>query len=176
MSKFSSKTLTYTALLSAILCIVSPLTIPIGAVPISFTTLIIFITASIVDYKISTLATIVYILIGVVGLPVFSNFQGGISVLFNGTGGFILGYTLCAFLTSFLVCKFKGLKIVYVLAMLISTLILYIIGTAWFMIITKTNFISAITICVLPFILFDVVKIIIATLLFTPLRKSFLNK
>lgn len=175
MSKFSSKTLTYTALLSAILCIVSPLTIPIGAVPISFTTLIIFITASIVDYKISTLATIVYILIGVVGLPVFSNFQGGISVLFNGTGGFILGYTLCAFITSFLVKKSKGRKSVYLLAMIISTLILYIIGTAWFVIITKVDIKSAIIVCVLPFILFDAIKIIIATLIFVPLRKSFVK-
>lgn len=175
MRKSSSKFITYTALLSAILCVVSPLTIPIGAVPISFTTLAIFITASIVDYKISTLATLIYIFIGIIGLPVFSNFQGGVSVLFNGTGGFILGYTLCAFITSFMVKKSNGRKSVFVLAMVLSTLILYIIGTAWFIVIAKVDFISAIIVCVLPFILFDAIKIIVATLIFSPLRKSFVK-
>ncbi len=175
MKNSTSKKITFISLLSAILCVISPLSIPIGSIPISFTTLIIFLISAIVNYKIATLSTIIYILIGLVGLPVFANFQGGVSVIFGGSGGFILGYILCAFITSFTVDKFKGSRLAYVLAMLTSTLILYIIGTAWFMVITKTNIVSALLICVLPFILFDILKIIIATILYNPLKKALFN-
>ena len=77
---------------SAILCILGPLSLPIGPVPISLTNLVIYFSLYLLGAKQGTLSYLIYVLLGLVGLPVFSGFSGGPGKLLGPTGGYIIGF------------------------------------------------------------------------------------
>ena len=160
-----------TGLLAAILCLISPFSIPVGAVPLSLATLAIFVIACIVDTKHSVTAVAIYILLGMAGLPVFSAFRGGLHVIAGVTGGYVIGYIPCALVISLLTKKFSGRKFIYPLSMSLGTITCYLTGTLWYAVQTETSFTAALTVCVLPFIIGDVIKIIAASALVTTLKK-----
>ena len=81
-----------TALMTAVTCILAPLSIPIGPVPISLTNFAIYLSLYLLDWKKGTVSYILYLLLGLVGLPVFSGFTGGIGKLAGPTGGYIIGF------------------------------------------------------------------------------------
>lgn len=81
-----------TALMTAVTCILAPLSVPIGPVPISFTNLAIYLSLYLLDWKRGTLSYFLYLLIGFAGLPVFSGFTGGVAKLAGPTGGYIVGF------------------------------------------------------------------------------------
>ena len=81
-----------TALMTAVTCILAPLSIPIGPVPISLTNFAIYLSLYLLDWKKGTISYILYLLLGLVGLPVFSGFTGGIGKLAGPTGGYIIGF------------------------------------------------------------------------------------
>lgn len=151
--------LTFCALLCAFICVLSPFSFPMGAIPVSLATFAIYITASITDIKKSLPALLGYILLGAFGLPVFSGFAGGFQQLAGVTGGYIIGYIPCLIIISFLTKKFESKKIVYPLSMVFGTLICYIFGTAWYVIQTGCTLSSAILLCIVPFIAGDIIKI-----------------
>ncbi len=165
------KRLTATGIFAAILCIFSPFSFPMGAIPVSFATLAVYLISSLSDYKLSVSSVLVYILLGVAGLPVFSGFTGGFQQLAGLTGGFIIGYLPCAFIISFLTNKFKSKKIIFPLSMIAGTVACYLIGTAWYGFHSKTDFISSLAVCILPFLLSDTIKIAIASIAGFTLRK-----
>ena len=84
--------LTLTALAAAILCVVSPFTLSIGPIPLSLCTLFLYLIPYLVGWKRATVATLVYILLGTAGVPVFSNFGAGLAKVAGPTGGYIVGY------------------------------------------------------------------------------------
>ena len=88
-NKHSVKDITFIGLMAALICIAGPISInlPFSPVPISLTNLAIYFAAIILGFKKGTISCIVYILIGIVGLPVFSNFSGGFSKIAGPTGG-----------------------------------------------------------------------------------------
>ena len=149
-----------TALYSAILCVLSPWVIPIGAVPITFASLAVYLISGIADVKTAVISAAIYVLLGTLGLPVFSGFAGGAQVLVGTTGGFIAGYIVSALVISILKEKLNLFS-----TFCIGTLPIYALGTAWFAIITKTDFLSAVVVCCLPFIITDAVKIVLACIL-----------
>ena len=110
------------------------------------------------------LSTIIYIFIGIIGLPVFSSYTGGLGVVLSITGGYILGYIPCVFIISLLTSINKENVILYPLSMMIGTIICYSIGSLWFMVQTKNTLVETLLITVVPFILFDIIKIILATI------------
>ena len=81
-SKIYSMTLI--AVFAALICIVSPFSIPIGLVPISLSSVVILLSTYIIGYKRSVLSCLIYILLGLVGLPVFASFTSGIGVIPSG--------------------------------------------------------------------------------------------
>ncbi len=97
--------MTQTALAAALICILSPFTImlPISPVPISLTIFAIYIAVYAVGMKWGLAATALYILIGLVGLPVFSGFSGGAGKLLGPTGGYIIGYLFVALISGFFI-------------------------------------------------------------------------
>ena len=101
------KTMVICAIFAAILCVFSVLTIPIGPVPISMGILGVMLTAIILGPKKGTIAVIVYILLGAVGLPIFSGFKGGFQVLLGPTGGYIWSYIIVALFIGFLTINKK---------------------------------------------------------------------
>lgn len=161
------------ALMTALICIFGPLSIPIGAVPISLTNLVIYVAIWILGMKGATISTVLYIIIGLVGLPVFSNGGAGIGKIAGPTGGYILGFILLALIAGLavdLVCaKFKVNSILQiilvVIAMIIGTIALYALGSIWFMKQLDCSLKYTLTVCVYPFIGLDLLKIALATVL-----------
>ena len=173
--KNNVQNLTLTALMAAILCVMGPIVIPIGMVPMSFANMAIYLAVILLDKKKAIISVAIYLLIGLVGLPVFAGFSAGAGKLFGPTGGYLIGYLVLSFLAgSFLEnVKYQGkMKIWYqVLALSIGTLGLYCVGTIWLMYQSKLNLITALSMGVFPFIVFDIVKIVFAVSLGNSIKK-----
>ena len=149
-------------LFAAILCVLAIITIPIGQIPITLALLGVFLTAAILPPVSATVSTLVYILIGLVGVPVFSSFGAGVGVLLGATGGYLMAYPLMALAVSGLIKLFKGRWYGYWLGIVIALLLCYGLGTLWFTKVTGTGFMAALAICVFPFIPFDLAKAVAA--------------
>ncbi len=147
------------ALSAALICVCSWIQVP-SAVPFTLQAFAVFLSASILGMKKGTLAVGMYILLGAVGLPVFSGFQGGVGALFGATGGFIWGFLLSALVIGFSAEHFgRGFAATFT-SSLAALLICYLTGTLWYMHIYGAGLKTAIAVCILPFILPDIIKII----------------
>ncbi len=144
------------------LCVIAPFSVPLGAVPVSLATFVIYMASAVLGAKRALAAVSLYIALGAAGLPVFSGFEGGASKLCGVTGGFLLGYIILAAVAGFIIEKFSG-KAKYPLAFALGTAFCYALGTAWFMFLTKLSLNAALGVCVLPFLLGDVLKIAAAS-------------
>ena len=169
-----AKDMTLTAVTAALICIAGPLTIAAGPVPLSLATFAVYLAGAVTGKKQGTIATGLYLLIGIIGIPVFSGFSGGFQKLAGVTGGYLIGYLPCAFLTGLGAerAEKEGRKWILPAMMVLGTAILYAIGTAWFMIRLDQEFGYALTVCVLPFLPGDAAKIAVVTLLAEPVRKA----
>jgi biotin transport system substrate-specific component len=167
------KKITFTALMTAVMCILSPLSIPIGPVPITLSVACVFLCVYALGAKLGSLACGIYILLGLVGLPVFSGFAGGPAKLFGPTGGYIVGYIFMALLSGWFIDRFPMKKFyIQVVGMLLGLVVLYAFGTAWFVFQMKVTFAEALSMCVIPFIAFDMIKIGLALVLGNTVRKA----
>ena len=165
-----TRMITYTALLAALLCVLSPWAIPVGPVPISLGLLAVYIVSSLINFKYGAVAVTVFVLLGAFGVPVFTGFTGGFAKVAGPTGGYILGYLPCSLIIGLFVDRFEKRLWVYPLAMLAGTAVLYSFGTVWFVISTGATLKTALTVCVIPFLLGDAIKIVAATALCYKLR------
>ncbi len=165
------KNTAFIALLSAFLCLLAPLSVPAGAIPVSLASFAIFVISSCAKTKQSVIAVAVYILLGAFGLPVFSAFTGGFHRIAGITGGFIIGYIPCALLTGLLVNKYENRKLIYPLSMALGALLCYFTGTLWYILQTKSSLVAALLACVVPFLIGDIIKIAVASIISIPLRK-----
>ena len=166
---FTVKELTFTAMFAALLAVCSWIAIPL-TVPITLQTFAVFAAIALLGTKCSFTAISVWILLGAVGVPVFANFKHGIAVLQGPTGGYILGFLLCPLVVGLirkLSGKFSDHIAVKAAAMLAALIVCYAFGTAWFIVVYTENIsvIAALELCVIPFVLFDVIKIALALLL-----------
>ncbi len=151
------------SLCAALMCICSWIQLP-SAVPFTLQTFAVFFIAMTLSTKNALAATAVYIFLGIVGLPVFSGFQGGVGALIGATGGFVLGFIPSVIVVSLLSNKFTKGFLSSVVCCLPGLIICYVSGLLWYMFVYGDgNFKSAFLICVLPFIIPDVLKIILAT-------------
>lgn len=169
------KSICLVGVFTALMCVLSPLSIPLDPVSITLATLVIYIIGATFDYKIAVLPVVLYLLLGMAGLPVFSKFQGGIQVLFGPTGGYLFGYIPCVFIISLLISKFPNKKWLYPIAMIIGTIVLYAFGTLWFVLYLKYDIYKALLVCVVPFLPGDTFKIAVACLIgirLSPLAKN----
>ncbi len=159
----TTRQLTLTAMLTALLCILGPLTLPLGPVPLSLTTAALMLMALMLGPGCAALCCGLYLLMGLVGLPVFSGFTGGIGAFAGPTGGFLLGYLL---LTAWcgLLCARTDRPGMHALVFSAGTALLYLSGTAWYAWQSGTPLSDALAVCVLPFLPGDAVKIIAVTI------------
>ena len=170
MSKSKAYPIVLVGVFVAIISICAWISVPMVPIPITLQILGVFITASILGAKLGTVSIIIYILLGAVGLPVFSNFTGGFGILLSPTGGFIIGFIFTA-LTVGIITSFKNSILTNTLAMLLGLLLCYTFGTVWYCIYANVDFITAVLICVVPFLIGDAVKIATASILVTKLKK-----
>ncbi len=110
--KLTTYQMAVTALMAAALCVLGPLSVPIGAIPISLSNFVICLTVWLLGPKFGTLSVAVYLLIGLVGVPVFSGYGAGIAKLAGPTGGYLVGYLLLAFIGGLFIEKSKGQPVI----------------------------------------------------------------
>ena len=154
----STKVLTLTAMLTALLCICGPLTLPLVPVPLSLTTAVLMLTALLLGPGRAALCCGVYLLIGLIGLPVFSGFTGGMGAFAGPTGGFLLGYLPLTAVCG-AACVRTQKRLLQGLALVGGVLLLYAIGAAWYVWQTGAVLSAAMAVCVLPFLPGDAAKI-----------------
>lgn len=168
-------------LFAALTAVCSYISIPLGftPVPVNLATLAVFLAGGLLGKKYGSLALAVYALLGAVGIPVFSGFRGGLSVLAGPTGGYIIGYIAAAFLTGLVIDRLlQGQKqpsrirelLVCIIAMIVGLAACYFLGTLWFIISTHTGVWAALVSCVFPFLPGDALKIAAGSILVSRLR------
>ena len=165
----NSKTvfITQTALFTALIVVCSWISIP-ATVSFTLQTFAVCFVSAIGGFKSGTLSVLTYILLGIVGVPVFSNFKGGVSAIAGPTGGYIVGFIFTAVIVGLVADKFGRKFWVSVLSMVLGVVVCYIFGTAWFYILTNNINQQAMSIgavlgvCVVPFLPFDALKIALA--------------
>ena len=171
-----TKSMILCAIFAGILCVFSVMIIPIGPVPISMGLFGIMLAAGVLGLKRGTIAVAVFILIGAVGLPVFTGFRGGLAPLAGPTGGYIWGYVPMTALIGVLTLKMpknKWLAMVrYFFSFLAGVVVCYAMGTAQFMVVQDTDLKAALSICVLPFIPFDIAKAAAASYISYAVRRA----
>lgn len=174
--KLLTKDLVFIALGTAVICVLAPISLTVSLVPFTLSTLAIYVCAAISGARKGTLSVLIYILIGAVGVPVFSSFTGGIHKLAGLTGGYIVGYIFCALAEGLLIDRFPRKFWIYPAAMALGTVLLYTFGTIWFMVIGGGSLIPALTACVIPFLPFDGLKMAAACAVAYPVRRQLANK
>ncbi len=170
------------ALMSAVLCVLAPIAMPVpfSPVPITFGTFAVYLTATVLGKKFGTISVAVYLLIGLAGLPVFSGFSAGFTKLLGPGGGYMIGYLPCAFLIGMLM-EGKGKQgIVWwqktiraAIVMALGAACCYSVGTAWFLVVMDGTYglAEALFLCVVPFLPFELIKILLAALTALPVKE-----
>ena len=181
MKKTAIYELAAAAVMAALLCVIAPLSIPIGPVPISLATLVLYLSVYVLRLRSALAACAVYLLLGAFGLPVFAGFSGGFGDLAGPTGGFLIGYLFLVLIAGLFVMgssKFEKpvAKTAFQTAgMILGTVALYAFGTIWFMIQAKAALPYALTVCVVPFLPGDFAKIVVALTAGKLIRRSLLR-
>lgn len=174
-SKLRIKDMTMIALFTAIIVICSWITIP-TVVPFTLQLFAIFTTLGLLGGRRGTIAVILYLLLGIIGIPVFSGMRSGIGVLLSTTGGYLLGFLLSALVYWLITSLWKSSLPIMAIAMVLGLLLCYLFGTVWFRFLyTQSNgaitTLAVLQMCVFPFLIPDCIKIILSLIMIKILRK-----
>lgn len=146
------------SLFAALLCVLSPLTIPVGAVPVSLGIFAVLLCSSVLGMRRSLVAVLVYIALGAVGLPVFAGWQGGFGVLAGPTGGYIWSYIpVCAIIGRCNDMSVGGLSLAIWAA--VALCVCYVCGVLQYVAVSGASIFTALAVCVYPFVIFDTAKV-----------------
>ncbi len=171
-TKWNAKLIALVGMMAAVTCVLGPLSIPlpISPVPISLTNFAIYLAIYVLGTKRGILSYVIYLLIGLVGLPVFSAFTGGPGKLLGPTGGYLIGFLPMALICGIFIEKSQK-RDLHFIGMVIGTVIAYVFGTAWLAWQAEMTFGAALAAGVIPFIPGDLAKIIICMMIGPELRK-----
>lgn len=161
-------------LFAAFTAVFSQISLPIGPVPISCSLIAVYLAGLFLPVKTAALSQLVYLLLGIVGVPVFAGFQSGASRLAGPTGGYLLVFPVIALILSLamviydkkLARKPLAARAAYIVgAMLVSLIVCYAAGTAWFTVFSGSTFQKAMRLTVVPFLAGDIAKIVLCTVI-----------
>lgn len=167
-------------LFAAFTAVFSQISLPIGPVPISCSLIAVYLAGLFLPVKTAALSQLVYLLLGIIGVPVFAGFQSGAARLAGPTGGYLLVYPVIALILSLamviydkkLARKPLAARAAYIVsAMLVSLIVCYAAGTAWFTVFSGSSFQKALSLTVVPFIAGDIAKIVLCTVVTLSARK-----
>lgn len=169
--KNHARDLVLVAAAAALISVCSFLTVPVGPVPVTMQVFGVFLSLRLLGGRRGALAVAVWIALGAAGAPVFSGFSGGIGKLLGVTGGYLTGFLFSALLYS-LIIRLAGDSLPAVLAAMLAGLaVCYAFGTLWFYALSlradgETALSAVLSVCVWPFLPFDLVKIGLAEAVF----------
>ena len=164
--KIKTKQMVLIALMTAVTCVLGPLSIPLpfSPVPISLTNFAIFLAIFVLGMKNGTISFIIYLLLGAVGVPVFSSFRGGFQVLAGPTGGYLIGFIFLALIMGFALDHFDRKLVPTIIGMIIGMVVCYAFGTVWIAKLLSLSFKEGLMMGVIPYLPGDAAKIIIAAI------------
>lgn len=161
-------------LFAAFTAVFSQISLPIGPVPISCSLIAVYLSGLFLPVKTAALSQLVYLLLGLIGVPVFAGFQSGAARLAGPTGGYLLVYPVIALFLSLAMLLYDkrmagkplAARTAYIAgALLYALLICYAAGTAWFTVFSGASFQKALALTVVPFIAGDIAKIVLCTVI-----------
>ena len=165
-SKMSVRDICYAGLFAAVIAVMAQISIPMPmGVPMTMQTFAITLAAVVLGAKLSALSSLIYLILGAVGIPVLANFSGGFDKFVGPTGGFLISFPLMAFIIGWGAEHRKDFKGAYVLALIVGTLVNYVVGVALFCVVTNGSVAAGITACVLPFIPTAIIKAVLASII-----------
>ena len=164
--KIRTKQMVLIALMTAVTCVLGPLSIPLpfSPVPISLTNFAIFLAIFVLGMKSGTISFIIYLLLGAVGVPVFSSFRGGFQVFAGPTGGYLIGFIFLALIMGFALDHFDRKLVPTIIGMIIGMAVCYAFGTVWLAKLLSLSFKEGLMMGVIPYLAGDAAKIIIAAI------------
>lgn len=159
------------AIMTAITAVMAQISIPMPiGVPLTMQTFAVTLTAIILGARKGMFAMIIYILLGAVGVPVFSNFSGGVYHLLGPTGGFLFSFPVMAWLIGWGI-EHKNMKGVFPTMLVFGTVVNLFAGSVYYSFIMKTSLEVALAVCMIPFLPLAVVKAVAAAGLGIKLRR-----
>ena len=176
----NARDLSYIAVSTALIVVSAWLAVPFGEVPITMQTAVICLIAGLLGAKRAAFAVTAYIFLGAVGVPVFAGFTGGVARLIAPMGGYIVGFLPLAIVVGLVADRTKKMEkrggVYLAAAMALGTLLCYALGTAWFVVVAAQNgggvgVWAALSLCVFPYLPFDIAKIALAVFLTLKLNR-----
>lgn len=163
---FAVREYVYITLMTVLISVCSWITIPF-IVPFTMQTFAVFCSFLFLGGKKGTASIVLYMFLGLIGLPVFSGFQGGFGHLIGPTGGYIFGFVLSGILYIALERLIKKKRTFRWMILALCLIVCYLTGTLWFMLVYTNRgisygFIKILSLCVFPYIIPDCVKMLLA--------------
>jgi len=171
MKKINIRQMTLVSLFAALTAVGAFISIPLYPVPLTLQTLFTLLASMTLGSVMGASSQIIYVLLGVIGLPVFAGLKAGIGILFGPTGGFLFGFIVSSYVVGKIIELRKEKNLFYyLLAGLIGTLIIYIAGIAQLSLVTGIGVKKAITVGMFPFLPGDILKTIAASFIANKLK------
>lgn len=173
--KISTRQMAACALMAVAMCVCSWISVP-TPVPFTMQTFAVFAALLLLGGRLGLISIVVYVLLGAVGLPVFSGFTGGIGRLIGPTGGYILGFFIMGLVYWLLERRCESSRVKKILSLVLGLLLCYAFGTAWFVRVYALgggaiSLGGALMACVVPFIVPDAIKLALAMWVAEMLKK-----
>ncbi len=170
-NKISLKGMIYACMFGAFTAVGAYIIIPLSPVPITLQTLFLFLASALLGAKLGALSQVVYILLGIIGLPVFAGGKAGIGVLFGPTGGYLIGFIVGAYVIGKLTRAKKRSGLIWIIfSMAVGLIVVYLLGVIQLSFIAKFSINKSISVGVLPFLIGDALKLILAALITLKIR------
>ena len=167
----------YASMFGALTALGAYLMIPLPPVPVTMQTLFVILAGTLLGGYLGALSQVVYILLGVIGLPVFSGGKAGFGVLIGPTGGYLIGFVVGALVIGKLTSLKRDPGLLWLMgSMLAGVAIIYTLGIAQLMLVAKLDFIKAISVGLLPPLPGDIIKIVVAAFICRKIRARILSK
>ena len=175
MRRLTVKEMSLVAIFPAMMAATAGISIPLGSLPaVSLQTIFVFMAALLLGPRLGSLSMIVYVMMGLIGLPVFSNFRGGLDVITGQSGGFIIGFIFSAYLIGFMKnINFLNKKIWYIFGILvIGNIVIYMFGASYIAYLINTSFLTTLA-TFSPYIAGDILKILVVLYVYSRIRPHF---
>jgi len=171
--------MTLAAFMTAVICALAPFSVAIGPVSVTLQNFVIGIAVIVLGWRMALASCVVYLLLGLVGMPVFSGFGAGAGQLLGPSGGYLIGFLFFVPVSGLMIeevekrCRKRGAALVMtVFALAAGDAVLYAFGTAWFSVQQQVPVDAALVWCVVPFLIPDLVKLGLAAIVGWTVRRG----